>query len=56
MKPPPNTPEFARFTEALKVMLKVPKSEDALSECGIRVEFLCPAEIEAKYKQKIKNG
>lgn len=27
MKPPPDTPEFARFTEALKDMLKVPKSE-----------------------------
>jgi hypothetical protein len=27
MKPPPDTPEFARFTEALKTMLKVSKTE-----------------------------
>jgi hypothetical protein len=27
VKPPPNTPEFARFTEALKTMLKVSKKE-----------------------------
>jgi hypothetical protein len=27
MKPPPDTPEFAKFTEALKTMLKVSKTE-----------------------------
>ncbi len=27
MKPPPDTPEFAKFTEALKTMLKVSKVE-----------------------------
>ena len=27
MKPPPDTPEFARLTEALKTMLKVSKTE-----------------------------
>jgi hypothetical protein len=27
MKPPPDTPEFTRFTEALKTMLKVSKTE-----------------------------
>jgi hypothetical protein len=27
MKMPPDNPEFARFTDALKTILKVPKSE-----------------------------
>jgi hypothetical protein len=27
MKTPPNNPEFARFTDALRHMLKVPKTE-----------------------------
>ena len=27
MKVPPDNPEFARFTDALKTILKVPKSE-----------------------------
>jgi hypothetical protein len=27
MKTPPDNPEFARFTDALKTILKVPKSE-----------------------------
>ena len=27
MKKPPDNPEFARFTDALKTILKVPKSE-----------------------------
>lgn len=27
MKTPPDNPEFARFTEALRHMLKVPKTE-----------------------------
>jgi hypothetical protein len=27
MKPPPATPEFRKFTEALKTMLKVSKTE-----------------------------
>jgi hypothetical protein len=27
MKTPPDNPEFARFTDALKTILKVPKAE-----------------------------
>jgi hypothetical protein len=27
MKPPPSNPEFARFTEAMKTILRVPKAE-----------------------------
>jgi hypothetical protein len=27
MKTPPNTPEFSRFTEALRSIVKVPKEE-----------------------------
>jgi hypothetical protein len=29
MKPPPKTPEFARFTEALRQIVQVPKKEVA---------------------------
>jgi hypothetical protein len=27
MKPPPNNPEFKRFTEAMQAILKVPEAE-----------------------------
>jgi hypothetical protein len=27
MKPPPDNPEFRRFTEAMKVIMSVPKNE-----------------------------